>query len=577
MKNLKTLMPFLKQHSFELLAGFLFMLLQNYSYMKTPAYIQKALDEITGQNRFALIRADLLMIVIYTVLTVVSMYLMRKLIISVSRKIEYTLREKLYHKLLALDMGFFQKNETGDLVSRCTNDLSNVRDLLGPGIMYIPNSLSRFVLFLPVLISLSLPLMLIVTVLMVVLVIFITVLMPRLRPMYQKIQESEGMINSRVWQVISGMTTIKLYTLEDTEIERFQTLTNEYVRRNMTIVMYRDVLWPLFIFLFSLIELIVLLFGGKQVIQHAMTIGQLLQFTVMVSQLTFPVLSLGWMMSMIQQGISALVRMNYILDYPVEQRDDWKTLDAEELTFSARNLSYHYPNQQGHALQQINLTIAPGQVVGITGTIGSGKTTLLNLMTGLFKPEPGMLFVNGMDIREIHPESLFAKISIVSQEPFLFSRSIAENVALGTNGQVDPDTIKEAVRRAGLERDVLTFPDQYDQIIGERGITLSGGQKQRTAIARALRKRSPVLVFDDALSSVDAKTEAEILDSLKTRDAFKTLIIISHRISALKNADIIYVLDQGTLVEQGTHAELLQEGKLYARLANLQQMEMEIG
>ena len=577
MKNLKTLIPFLKQHSFELLAGFLFMLLQNYSYMKTPAYIQKALDEITGQNRFALIRADLLMIVIYTVLTVVSMYLMRKLIISVSRKIEYTLREKLYHKLLALDMGFFQKNETGDLVSRCTNDLSNVRDLLGPGIMYIPNSLSRFVLFLPVLISLSLSLMLIVTALMAVLVIFITVLMPRLRPMYQKIQESEGMINSRVWQVISGMTTIKLYTLEDTEIERFQTLTNEYVRRNMIIVKYRDVLWPFFIFMFSLIELVVLLFGGKQVIQQAMTIGQLLQFTVMVSQLTFPVLSLGWMMSMIQQGISALVRMNYILDYPVEQRDDWKTLDAEELTFSARNLSYHYPNQQGHALQQINLTIAPGQVVGITGTIGSGKTTLLNLMTGLFKPEPGMLFVNGMDIREIHPENLFAKISIVSQEPFLFSRSIAENVALGTNGQVDPDTIKEAVRRAGLERDVLTFPDQYDQIIGERGITLSGGQKQRTAIARALRKRSPVLVFDDALSSVDAKTEAEILDSLKTLDAFKTLIIISHRISALKNADIIYVLDQGTLVEQGTHAELLQEGKLYARLANLQQMEMEIG
>lgn len=573
MKNLKLLLPFLKQHAVELLAGFGFMLLQNFSYMQTPAYIQRALDEITGQNRFAAIRPDLLMIVFYTVLTVISMYLMRKLIIGASRKIEYTLREKLYQKLLALDMNFFQKNETGDLVSRCTNDLSNVRDLLGPGIMYIPNSLSRFLLFLPVLIGLSLPLMLIVTALMTVLVIFITVVMPRLRPMYQKVQESEGLINSRVWQVISGMTTIKLYTLEETEIDRFRTLTNEYVRRNMTIVMFRDVLWPFFLFMFALIELVVLLVGGKQVIQHDMTLGQLLQFTVMVSQLTFPVLSLGWMMSMLQQGVSALVRMNHILAYPVEHRADWQILAAEELTFTARNLSYHYPNQQRHALQQINLTITPGQVVGITGTIGSGKTTLLNLMTGLYKPEPGMLFVNGIDIREIQPESLFAKISIVSQEPFLFSRSLAENVALGTNGQVEPEAVKAAVRRAGLERDVLTFPDKYDQIIGERGITLSGGQKQRTAIARALRKHSPVLVFDDALSSVDAKTEAEILDSLKTLDAFETLIIVSHRISALKSADTIYVLDQGAIVEHGTHAELLQQGQLYARLAKLQQME----
>jgi ATP-binding cassette subfamily B multidrug efflux pump len=576
MKQLKTLLPFLKQHSLELFAGFLFMLLQNYSYMKTPAYMQKALDEITRQNRLEHILSDLLMIVVYTGLTVVSMFLMRKLMIGVSRKIEYTLRETLYQKLLALDMEFFQKNETGDLVSRCTNDLGEVRQLLGPGIMYIPNSLSRLLLFIPVLIQLSLRLMLMVTALMVVLVVFITMVMPRLRPLFRKIQEIVGMINSRVWQVISGISTIKLYTLEAIEIERFKTLNTDYIRRNMAIVKYRDLLWPLFLFLFSLIELIVLIVGGKQVIQHEMTIGQLLQFTVMVAQLTFPVLSLGWIMSMIQQGISAMGRINYILDHPVEQRADWKILDAEELTFTAKNLEYQYPNQQGQALHQIDLTIAPGQVIGVTGIIGSGKTTLLNLMTGLSKPEPGMLVVNGIDIRDIHPESLFAKISVVSQEPFLFSRSIAENITLGTDGTVDRDEIKEAVRQAGLERDVMTFPNQYDQIIGERGITLSGGQKQRMAIARALRKRSPVLVFDDALSSVDAKTEAEILDSLKALDSFKTLIIVSHRISALKNADKIYVLDQGTIVEQGTHVELLQHGKLYARLAKLQQLEMEI-
>jgi len=583
MKNLKTLVPFLKHHSLELFAGFIFMLLQNYSLMKAPAYIQKVLDEITRKNRLDFILPAFFMIGVYTFLIVVSMFLMRKLIIGASRKSEYALRKKLYHKLLSLDMIFFQKNETGDLVSRCTNDLNEVRQLLGPGIMYVPNSLSRFFLFIPILMSLSRPLMSIIMFLMIFLIVFIVAVLPRLRPLFRKIQEAVGMINSRVWQVISGISTIKLYTLEDIEIERFKQLNNEYIRHRMMVVKYRGVLWPFFIFMFSVTELVILLVGGRQVIQQEMTMGQLLQFNVMIGQLTFPILSLGWVMSLIQQGISAMGRINYILDYPVETREDWETLDTAELVFTTQNLSYQYPEHREEILRKIprvlngiNLTIEPGQVVGITGTIGSGKSTLVNLMTGLFKPEPGMLFVNGIDIRNIKPESLFDKISVVPQEPFLFSRSIAENIALGSDGDVHMNEIKKAVRRAGLERDIETFPDKYDQVVGERGITLSGGQKQRTAIARALRKQSPILVFDDALSSVDAQTESQILEKLKSLDSFKTLIIISHRISALKNADKIYVLDKGEIVEQGTHAELLQNNELYARLAKMQQMEMEM-
>ena len=386
------------------------------------------------------------------------------------------------------------------------------------------------------------------------------------------------------------MTTVKLYTLEPIEIERFKDLNQEYVHRQMRLVKARGFLWPLFIFIFSLTELFILWIGGSQVIRGQMTIGELLQFNVMVGHLTFPILSLGWVMSLIQQGISAMGRINYILDYPVEHRDDWYTLEDEHLTFTTYDLNYRYPAhhteealkklpsyaRNGHVLQQMNFTIRPGQIVGITGTIGSGKTTLINLLTGLYKPEQGMLLINDRDIRDIQPDSLFSKISVVPQETFLFSRSIAENVSLGNHSKVDMDEVREAVRWAGLETDVMTFPDQYDQVVGERGITLSGGQKQRTAIARALRKRSPVLIFDDALSSVDAKTEAQILENLKALHSFQTLIIVSHRIAAFKNADVIYVLDQGKIVEQGTHEELFSHNKLYAKLARMQQMEMEM-
>ena len=567
-------------------------------------YMKKVLDEITQANRFHVILPYLLLILAYTVLTVVSMFIMRKLIIGASRRIEYALREQIYHTLLALDMGFYQKNETGDLVSRCTNDLNDVRQLLGPGIMYVPNSLTRFALFLPILFGLSTSLMLIVLGLMALLIVIIMVVLPRLRPMFRYIQEAVGTINSRVWQVVSGITTIKLYSLEQVEIDRFKTrfVSNAAHDLGMRVVKFRGFLWPFFMLIFALTELVILYVGGGQVIRQELTIGELLQFNVMISHLTFPIMSLGWVMSLIQQGVSAMGRINDVLDYPLETRADWKVLETDDLVFTARGLSYHYPEHRASTdktpkaaplaatspelpetparekvLDDITLTIEPGQVIGITGTIGSGKSTLVNLMTGLFKPERGMLFVNGIDICDIQPESLFDKVSVVPQEPFLFSRTLAENISLGAaEGPVDMDAVKEAVRKAGLERDIETFPEQYDQMVGERGITLSGGQKQRTAIARALRKQSPLLIFDDALSSVDAQTESEILDTLQALDRFKTLIVISHRISALKNADIIYVMDEGKIVEHGTHAGLIQNGHLYARLARMQQMEMAL-
>ncbi|HUJ75649.1 MAG TPA: ABC transporter ATP-binding protein, partial [bacterium] len=410
--------------------------------------------------------------------------------------------------------------------------------------------------------------------------------LPRLQPYFRGVQEATGRLNSRVWQIVSGISTVKLHTMEEGEAARFTGLNRDFLQRNMAIARAQEFLWPTFIFVFSLTQLVIILIGGRQVVNGAMSLGQLLQFNVMITALTFPVLSLGWIMSMIQQGISAMGRINVILEGPVERRTDWVLPGGEGLSFQAKGLRFTYPGQVRAALHDVSLTVTQGEFIGITGTIGSGKSTLVNILTGLLRPERGMVLVNGADIRDVQPSVLFERVGIVSQSPFLFSRTLAENIAMGRNGDASGDgegasaAGNERVRRsaelAGLAGDIAAFAEGYEQVLGERGITLSGGQKQRTAIARALMKNSPVVILDDSLSAVDARTEATIIDNLRSLKGAKTLIVVSHRISPLKGADRIYVLDEGTVVEQGTHAELVARGGLYERLVRFQQMERTI-
>ncbi len=532
------------------------------------------LDEITGANRIPVIMNNIRMAVFFTALTVVSMYGMRKLIIGVSRKIEFRLRSDIFAKFLRLDAMFFRFRETGDLVSRSTNDLNDVRTLLGPGMMYVPNSLTRVALFLPIMFSLSPRLMVWIVVLITMVVVTILLLMPLLRVRFRRVQEASAAVQARVWQEISGIETIKLHTLEQVETRRFASLNRWYIRKQMDMVRYRGFMWPFFVFVFSLAELLILVIGGRQVISGVMTIGQLLQFNILVSYLTFPVLSLGWVMSLIQQGISAMGRISEILDSPEESRQKDVAIPDGALNVEVRNLSYRYPQSDDLMLKSISMNIHKGETVGITGPIGCGKSTLAELLTGILQAEPGMIFLNGMDITQISATKIGSQVTLVPQDPFLFTRTIAENIALGERSPA-PELTLAAAKKAGLGKDLTSFPNGIDEMVGERGITLSGGQKQRVAIARALYRDASFLVLDDALSSVDSRTESKILQALSGEKQNRAVIIISHRITALKNADRIYVLDEGRIIESGTHADLIQKDGLYGKLARLQQMEEE--
>lgn len=577
-KGLRPLFAYLKNYKLDLLLGFFFLVLQNYGWMKVARYIQAIYDEVTGENRMATMLPYFWQLLAFACVAGVSIYLMRYWIIGVSRKIEYELRRDLFNHLILLDQHFYMKNQTGDLISRSTNDLNDVRSLLGPGIMYIPNSLSRFLFYTPVLFGLSAPLLGFVGIVVAVLIILVMVLMPRMRPLFKAVQEELGRINNRAWQIITGIHTIKVYTNEENELRRFDKLSQNYIDKNMKVARFRGLIWPILISLLMSINFFILLVGGREVIEGSMSSGQLLQFTFMIGQLTFPILSLGWAMTLIQQGLSAMERINNVLneEHPGILDESEEKLTSP-LTMELKNLSFIPPGSKTPIVKNISLKIKPGERIGITGTIGSGKTSLLHVLAGLYRPDPGQFFVNGKDISQMHPDALTSQLSLVLQEPFLFSMSVEDNIRFGSSDtHVATEEVEKLSRTAALHRDIDGFDKKYQEMVGERGVTLSGGQKQRLAIARALAKKTGLLLLDDSFSSIDAETEEEILAHIRDLEEDVTLVLVSHRVSALKLTQKVLVMDKGEIVEEGKPTELIKKDGLYAHLASLQQMESEI-
>jgi len=502
-------------------------------------------------------------------------FFMRRLIIGVSRDVEYSIRNDVFRHLEMLPMSFFQKNKTGDLMSRTTNDLSNVRMLLGPGIMQSSNTIvvALCVIFLMLGINWELTLLALLP---------LPVVSLSVRHFGKKIhdrtEESQAMLadlSARVQESMAGIRVVKAFVQEKHEIAEFDAMNRALVEKNQELIRVQSVFYPTMEMMIGMAVVIVLWFGGRLVIQRAISLGDFVAFTMYLARLTWPMIALGWVVNLLERGRASMERLNYILDTVPDVKDQSDIVDGftvlGEIEF--RNLSFSFDGTP--TLRNISLRIPKGKTVAIVGATGSGKTSLVQLIPRLHNAPPDSLFIDGVPIERIPLATLRSAIGFIPQDTFLFGETIRENIAFGVESATDEQIVRAATV-SNIETDVQSFPTKYATMVGERGITLSGGQKQRTAISRAVLRDPRILILDDALSSVDTYTEEQILRELKGVMQNRTSILISHRVSTVKDADEIIVLNEEQIVERGTHAELLARGGYYAELHRRQLLEEEL-
>ncbi|HEX8184085.1 MAG TPA: ABC transporter ATP-binding protein [Blastocatellia bacterium] len=513
----------------------------------------------------------------------VFLFTQRRLLINMSRNIEYDLRSDFYTHLQKLPFEFYQTHRTGDLMARATNDLSAVRMIVGPALMYSMNTVFAMVLIVPKMASISWRLTLLSFLSMPLVATATHYFSRRIHDRFEQVQNYFGTVSNRAQESFSGVRVIRAYTQERAEIESFRRVNREFVNYNMKLIRLSGIFHPILQFFIGLGFIAVLLYGGGLVIRAnqgatgGINIGQFVEFTLYLGYLVWPMIALGWVINIFQRGMASMGRMNQIMSIEPAIRDTELTRDVREITgeIEFRHLTFNYNGANEPALKDVSLRIAPGQTIAFVGAVGSGKSTLMNLVTRLLDAEPGQVLIDGRSIREIPLGVLRSSIGYVPQETFLFSETIAENIAFGVENATREE-IERAASEAGIADDILEFPKGYDTIVGERGITLSGGQKQRTAIARALIRRPRILILDDALSSVDTYTEEKILTHLRRIMRGRTSLIVSHRVSTVKDADLIVVLEDGQIIERGTHDALIARGGLYAELYEKQLLEEEL-
>lgn len=499
----------------------------------------------------------------------------RQLINGTSYRIEYDLRNDLFRNLLRLEQEFYSHSHTGDLMARATNDLSAVRQMLGPGLMAIASSGLLFVVVMTLLVRMDLQLGLLVTTLLPLISVTFVVLGQRMRQRFREVQDQFGRISTRAQEVFSGIRTIKAYAQEDAELEVFAAANRDYQRLNLRYVLLSALIWPLMTLLMSLTVALVLLVGGQAVASGRLTLDQFVSFNAYLALLSWPVIQLGWMVTLVQQGSASMQRIAEVLQRAPQittaPEAEPRTQVEGEIEF--RDVGVRYG--QSWVLRHISLRIPRGSTTAIVGATGAGKTTLVNLIGRVLDPSEGQVLVDGLDVRCWPLEVLRAGISYVPQDTFLFSISLRENVTFG-RPDADDATIMRAVEVSQLINDLPQFPQGLDTLLGERGVTLSGGQKQRAAIARAVVRDAPILILDDAMSSVDTHTAARILQRLRAVLQDRTAIIIAQRIATVKDADHIVVLHQGAIVEQGTHLELLRRNGRYAAMYRRELLQAEL-
>lgn len=578
MRNLLTLKKYFIKYKGKLSWGLLFIILSNIAMVYIPLLLKDAIDVLQNKltNENIIYYASL--IVLTSLFSGIFRFYIRQTIIVVSREIEYDLRFDFWRKIQQLPLKYFQNTSTGNIMAHATNDINAVRMFIGPAVMYSIDTGIRLIMVLGIMISLDLGLTFYSLIPLPLLSILVYKIGKIIHEKYTLIQEKFSDLTTKAQENFSGIRIIKSYVREESEIKAFNKLSREYLQRNMNMIKYQAVIHPILFIVTGLSIIIVIWLGGGKVISNEMSLGEITAFIAYLNILIWPMIAFGWVLNIIQQAEASMKRLNKIFAEPNEIEDSEltdKTITYIQGDIEFRNVTFKYGEHLPVILDNINLKIPKGTTLAIVGQTGSGKSSLINLIPRLYDVTSGEVLIDGIDVRKIPLDVLRTSIGLVPQESFLFSDTVANNISYGLKN-TDREKVITVSKIAAFDKDVSSFPQGYDTIVGERGITFSGGQKQRTSIARALAVDPKILILDDSFSAVDTNTEEEILTNLKSFMRGRTSIIISHRISTVKDADIIIVLHNGKIAEQGTHEELVLLGGIYADLHYKQLLEKEL-
>ena len=585
MVYLRRLVPYLKKYRKTLLIGLLVITCSAVFTNLIPFVISKAIDQIRDHTDGMALYKYALLTVGFAAISGVFLYLTRQTIIIVSREIENDLRNDFLERIVIQDQQYFHFHPTGETMALATNDISAVRNFLGPGIMYTAETLVNFTLAISLMFSFNAELTLIAVVPIPLISYVVYRIGKSINHKFEMVQEQFSDLTTKTQENLSGIKVVKAYVREESETESFKTMSVSYMKKNLELAKVQSFSYPLMFLLTGFSVIIVLYVGGNKIIEGVMTLGQLTGFIIYLGLLTWPIISLGWIINLTQRAEASMKRLCEVFDSQ-PAIDDPKACQTESAAktqqaatikgkIEFRNVSFRYHTDFPYVLKNVNMTINPGETIGIIGHTGSGKSTLVNLISRLFDVEEGQVMVDGRNVKEYKLNELRTSIGYVPQETFLFSDTIEHNIGYAET-KFDKETVIKAAKISQIYKDVDAFPKRFDTILGERGINLSGGQKQRTSIARAIVSDPGILILDDAFSAVDTYTEEEILNGLKEVLKGRTTILISHRVSTLKNSDRIIVLKDGTIAEEGTHDSLIRNEGIYADIYMKQLLEEEL-